>query len=69
MLNGKIAAGYEDNGKVMLNSKLIEYNDQNGYKVTAVDKILLQGTACDKFSNDPMAILHAEFPCEGVILK
>jgi hypothetical protein len=69
ILNGKIAAGYESRGKVSLNSEPIGYNDNNGYKVTSEDKILLQGKACDRFSNDSTATLHAEFPCEGVILK
>lgn len=69
ILNGKIAIGYEGRGKVSLNSEPIGYNDNNGYKVTSEDKILLQGKACDRFSNDATIILHAEFPCEGVVLK
>jgi hypothetical protein len=69
VLNGKIAPGYEQRGTVLLNSSTLGYDDKNGYKVTAEDKILLQGSACDKFLNDLTAIFHADFPCEGITLK
>jgi uncharacterized protein YegL len=68
-LQGNIVKGYEDKGTVTLNSDILAYSDPNGYTVVNSDTVGLQGKACERFMSDPSIILHAQFPCEGVILK
>lgn len=68
-LNGSVVAGQECSGKVDLNSQALECNGANGFKLVSASQIELQGTACQKFKNDPAAIVNASFPCSAFVLE
>jgi hypothetical protein len=68
-LNGKVVFGRECDGTVQLNSEKLECNGPNGWKLTSESQIDLQGSACQKFMNDPTSIVSAKFPCDTFILQ
>jgi hypothetical protein len=68
-LNGSVVVGQECSGKVELNSKPLECNGANGFKLVSANEIELQGTSCKKFTDDPMAIVSATFPCAAFVLE
>jgi hypothetical protein len=66
---GKVAAGHACDGTVYLNSEILECNGPNGWKLFGESEIELQGTACQRFMNDPTSIVNASFPCDVFILQ
>jgi hypothetical protein len=67
-LNGKVATGKECTGTVTLNSKNLECNNANGWKLIDQSHIELVGSACKTFMNDRQATLSVTFPCGAVDL-
>lgn len=68
-LNGSVVPGQECSGTVNLNSQPLGCNDANGWKLTNESEIELQGSACQKFMNDPAAMISATFPCNAFVLE
>jgi hypothetical protein len=68
-LNGKVVPGQECSGTVNLNSVPLACNGADGFKLVTESEIELQGSACEKFKKDPMAIVNAKFPCESFVLE
>jgi Mg-chelatase subunit ChlD len=62
-LNGKVAAGQECAGTVQVNGVSLQCNDPNGWGLKDDHTLELKGTACTMFENDPLSMLHADFPC------
>jgi hypothetical protein len=68
-LNGTVVAGQECSGTVLFNSQPLECNGANGWKLVSSSEIELQGTSCQKFKDDPAAIVNATFPCNSFVLE
>jgi hypothetical protein len=66
-LAGKLDVKRACEGKVMMNSTLLECGSDQGWKPVDERHIELQGTACEKFKSDPAVALDATFPCDVVI--
>jgi uncharacterized protein YegL len=56
-------------GKVYLNSKEIECNGSNGWKLVDETHIELQGESCKSFKNNGKSILNGTFPCDVVVVR
>lgn len=69
VLNGAVVPGIECEGTVMLNGELLECNGPDGWRLVNESEIELQGSACQKFIDDPAVIISASFPCEAFILE
>lgn len=67
-LNGTVDASGAAAGKVSLDGKLLDYNDPNGWQLTAPDEIELLGTSCDAIKTGDHSI-SVEFPCGIVVPK
>jgi hypothetical protein len=67
-LNGRVTVGKECTGAVLLNSEPLKCNDANGWKLVDESHIELLGKACQKFMNNPTAIVDASFPCDYVTI-
>jgi hypothetical protein len=67
-LSGQVVTGKACSGTVMLNSKSLECNNPNGWKLVDETHIELLGTACQSFMNDSKAILNTTFPCDAVVV-
>lgn len=67
-LNGTVVAGEECLGSVELNGEPLACNGPNGWKLASESEIELQGEACERFMNNPSAIVSAKFPCETFII-
>jgi hypothetical protein len=66
-LDGSLVVSRACEGTVMMNGLPIDCNNAQGWKPLDEKHIQLQGTACDKFKSDPLAILDARFPCDVVV--
>jgi hypothetical protein len=53
-------------GTVVMNGLTLDCNNDQGWKPVDEKHIQLQGTACEKFKSDPLAVLDARFPCDVV---
>jgi hypothetical protein len=62
-LNGKVSPGGECMGYVQVNGANLPCNDPNGWHLKDERTVELQGSACMDFLNNPLAQLHADFPC------
>jgi uncharacterized protein YegL len=56
-------------GKVYLDSKEIECNGADGWKLTDETHIELQGKSCNSFKSNGKSILNGTFPCDVVVVK
>jgi hypothetical protein len=65
-LSGRVVIDLACTGTVVLNSQALVCNDPNGWKLVDESHIELVGAACDKFMNDPTAMITATFPCGAV---
>jgi hypothetical protein len=68
-LTGMVKAGLHCSGKVELNGMTLACDNDNGWRLKDASTISLTGTACEKFKFDPQAFLHADFPCEAIMLN
>lgn len=64
-LNGRIELGTECTGTVTINGENLACNDPNGWILLDPRHIRLQGSACDRLTNQPEAMLVADFPCNA----
>ena len=64
---GRIIAGRECSGEVLLNFDPLECNGDDGFELVDSTHILLKGKACDDFKFTPSATLSASFPCESLL--
>lgn len=62
-LNGKVTVGQECGGTVQLNGASLPCDDPNGWSLKDEQTLKLNGQACSAFLNDPLSVLHADFPC------
>jgi hypothetical protein len=62
-LNGSVMPGAECGGRVDVNGVTLPCGDPNGWKLKDPKTIILQGSACQSFQNDPFSMLRADFPC------
>jgi Mg-chelatase subunit ChlD len=62
-LNGTVTVGQECGGTVAMNGTSLRCNDANGWNLKDDHTLVLQGQACMDFQTNPLAILHADFPC------
>jgi hypothetical protein len=56
-------------GSVILNSKPLACDDQDGWRAVSTTAIELVGPACTSYKNDLKAILSIKFPCDVYVLK
>jgi hypothetical protein len=63
-LQGKVEAGQECQGEVLLGGETIPCNDANGFSLRDASTLELQGTACKRLREDTAAKLSAHFPCD-----
>ena len=68
-LTGMVKMGLHCSGKVELNGLTLPCDNDNGWRLKDPSTISLTGTACEKFRFDPQAFLHADFPCEAIMLN
>ena len=69
-LQGKgVRMGSECKGDVSLNGLALECNGPNGWSLTDPTHIKLAGMACDRFKNAVDALLHANFPCDAILVN
>lgn len=69
VLMGKVKMGSECKGKIQINNTDLACNDPNGWMLKDESTITIQGTACDMYKADHTAVLHADFPCDVVVLN
>ena len=68
-LTGMVKMGLHCKGAVQLNGVTLPCDDDNGWRLKDMSTLTLTGSACEKFKSDPMAFLHADFPCEAINLN
>jgi hypothetical protein len=56
-------------GSVMLNSKQLSCNDQDGWRVVNATVIELVGPSCTTYKNNLKAALNVSFPCDVIVLQ
>jgi hypothetical protein len=56
-------------GSVVLNSKKLPCNDQDGWRVVSPTEIELIGPSCTQYKNDLKAVLSVTFPCDVIVLQ
>lgn len=56
-------------GSVMLNSKPLSCNDQDGWRVVSPTVIELVGPSCTTYKNNLKAVLSITFPCDVIVLQ
>jgi hypothetical protein len=66
ILNGKVRAGEECNGRVSLGGQPLACDSDDGWRLTSPNTLQLMGTACSTFLSKPTQ-LQANFPCEVFI--
>jgi hypothetical protein len=69
-LNGKVQAGSEKDGTVLLNGKPVAYTPgtpANGWRLEDPSTLELVGDACTTLKATPNATLSAKFPCGAVV--
>jgi hypothetical protein len=64
-LTGKVVAGMECSGSVVLNGTSLACNAPNGWSLVDSQTIELAGTACEALRTDPTSTLSASFPCNA----
>jgi len=62
-LSGRVEAGSECLGSVVVNGFELPCNDPNGWKLVDASTIELTGQACSDFRGNSEAMLRATFPC------
>ncbi|HET8934957.1 MAG TPA: vWA domain-containing protein [Polyangiales bacterium] len=67
-LNGKVEAGKECMGNVMLNGTTLDCGSDNGWRLVDPDTFTLTGSACESFTNQASTVF-ADFPCEIFVLN
>jgi Mg-chelatase subunit ChlD len=68
-LKGMIKAGSECNGKIEINGVAVPCNSDNGWRLKDSKTITVTGTACEMYKADKLSVLHADFPCDAIILN
>ena len=68
-LTGTVKMGLHCQGEVQLSGVTLPCDSDNGWRLKDPSTISITGTACEKFRSDPQAFLHADFPCEAVMLN
>jgi len=68
-LAGKVKPGLECKGTLQINSRTLDCNSDNGWKLKDTSTITITGDACTQYKNDMAAVLHADFPCEILTLN
>src|SRR4029077_14537429 len=65
-LDGSLVVNRACEGTVTMNGTRLDCGHDQGWKALDEKHIQLQGTACEKFKSDPLAVLDARFPCDVV---
>jgi len=71
-LEGKVSvksAGDECRGDVALNGEPLACNEADGWRLLDASTIELQGAACERFKFDASVMLHANFPCDLLVVE
>ena len=68
-LTGMVKMGQQCTGMVQLNGVTLPCEDDNGWRLKDMSTVTLTGSVCEKFKTDPQAFLHADFPCEAIMLN
>jgi hypothetical protein len=69
VLTGKVKMGSECKGVLQINGAALPCNDPNGWMLKDESTIEIMGTACDMYKADHSAVLHADFPCDVIMLN
>jgi hypothetical protein len=68
-VKGSIKQGSECNGKIEINGVPVPCNSDNGWRLKDSKTITVTGTACDMYKADKLSVLHADFPCDAIVLN
>lgn len=68
-LNGKVTAGKQCDGTVLLNGAPSKCDDPNGWRLNNPSELEFVGDACKAILDNPATTVSATFPCGAVVIN